>query len=79
MDNIKKFIQHLDKKSAFRIQKILLDIIKLNLSSYKTEKLKGYKDLYRIRSGKIRIVFRKTKTDGIPIDIDYRGRVYKNL
>ena len=55
MDNIEKFIQHLDKKSALKIEKILLDIISLNLKEYKTEKLKGHQNLYRIRAGKIRM------------------------
>ena len=79
MDNIRKFIQRLDKKSALRIEKILLDILNLDLSGYKTEKLKGYKDLYRIRAGKIRIVFRKTKINAIPIDIDFRGDIYQKI
>jgi len=79
MDQIEKFVKKLSKKLAKRIKQALLDIVLLNLINYDIEKLKGQEGLYRIRIGKIRITFQKFKEYGQPIDIDYRGGVYKKL
>lgn len=77
MDKIEKFIKRLSKKQAIRIGKALLDIVMLDLKGYDVKKMKGAEDLYRMRIGDIRIVFRKNKNNGIPIDIAFRGKIYK--
>lgn len=77
MDKIEKFIKRLNKKQTKGIEKALLDIVILDLKDYDIKKMKGFKDLYRIRMGEIRIVFRKKKDHGIPIDIAFRNKIYK--
>ncbi|MFH1012417.1 MAG: hypothetical protein V1760_01590 [Candidatus Peregrinibacteria bacterium] len=77
MDPIEKFVRKPTQRQARRAEQVLIAIVSLQLKGYEAEKMTGFKDLYRIRIGKIRIIFRKTKERGVPIDIDYRGRVYK--
>lgn len=81
MDQIEKFIRKLDSKTALKIILILQNIIQLDLKKYDIEKMSGYKNLFRIRVGKIRIVFRKNreKKQGEPVCIEFRGKVYKNF
>ncbi len=79
MDQIEKFIRKLNKKLAHKIASALENIIQLNLKNYDVTKMKGFDDLYRIRIGKIRIIFRKSAGTGYPICIEYRGSVYKKV
>lgn len=79
MEQIEKFIRKLSKKHAFEIARILGDILSLNLKNYDIEKMKGFKDLYRIRVGKIRIIFKKEDSQGRAVYIEYRGNAYKKL
>lgn len=79
MEQIEKFIKKLSKKHALEIMQILEDIALLKLKNYDIEKMKSFKDLYRIRTGKIRIIFKKEKTRGNPIYIEFRGNVYKKF
>lgn len=44
---------------------------------FKEEKLKGYKNIYRVRIGDYRIVYRKTKTELYIVLIGHRGDIYK--
>ena len=79
MDKIQKFIKRLSKTQSQLLAKVLLDIIALKLTSYDVKKMKGFKDYYRLRVGKIGIVFRKLKKESLVIDIDFRGGIYKNI
>jgi mRNA-degrading endonuclease RelE of RelBE toxin-antitoxin system len=79
MEQIEKFIRKLNRDQALIIMQILGDIVSLKIKNYDVEKMKGFKDLYRIRSGKIRIIFLKENGLGKPVYIEYRGRVYKKF
>lgn len=79
MDQIEKFLRKIEKKLALRLILVLQDIVELKLGTYDVEKLKGLDDHYRIRVGKIRIIFLKTLQKGMPIYIEYRGKVYKRF
>ena len=79
MDQIEKFLSKLEKKLAQKIVKVLLDIVALDLKTYDLEKMGGFKDHYRIRVGKIRIIFIKSNEKGLPIYIEYRGSAYKKF
>ncbi|MFH1533561.1 MAG: type II toxin-antitoxin system RelE/ParE family toxin [Nitrospirota bacterium] len=76
MDKIKKFLKNLNKKEKILILKLIEKIIKNNLSKVDTKKLRGHKDLYRVRKGKIRIIFIKEKDKNTLINIDYRKNIY---
>lgn len=77
MDQIEKFILKLDRRLAQKMAIALQDIVLLHLGQYDCKKMKGFDDLFRIRIGKIRVIFRKSNKLGIPIYIEYRGRAYK--
>lgn len=79
MDQIEKFLRKIDKATALKIAEILEDIRSLNIRNYDLEKMQLKNALYRIRSGKIRVVFCKKEGRGIPICVEFRGRVYKRF
>ena len=79
MDQIEKFLRRLDKNLALKLALVLHDIVVLKLADYDCKKMKGFDDLFRIRVGKIRIIFKKMKSHGSPVYIEYRGKVYKKL
>lgn len=79
MDQIEKFIRKLDKVLALKVAKVLLDIVEGRYAMYKPEKMKGHQNLYRIRTGKIRIIYQRNDDAVLPIYIEFRGRVYKKF
>ena len=79
MDQIEKFLRKLDKSTALKIAEILENIRSLNIRGYDLEKMKSKEPLCRIRSGKIRVVFYKKEGKGVPICVEFRGRVYKKF
>ena len=76
-DKIQKFIDKLDSKTKARIISILESILESPFSIPNLKKLRGKKNLYRIRIGKIRIIF-KISSNKKPeiVDIDFRGDIY---
>ncbi len=79
MDQIEKFLRKIEKKLALNLMAVLRHIVALKLDDYDVEKMKGFDDHYRIRVGKIRIIFLKSSQKGTPIYIEYRGGVYKKF
>lgn len=77
MDKIKKFLLKLTKNERALIKTILKDVLTLNLQNYDIKPLKGYKGIFRLRKGDIRIIFIKEGKTGMIIDIDYRKDIYK--
>ncbi|MCH2188735.1 type II toxin-antitoxin system RelE/ParE family toxin [Candidatus Gracilibacteria bacterium] len=72
-----KFLsRHTDKKEI--LKEIIQDIQKNNLNNYSIIPLKGYTDIYRIRKGKVRIIFEKGKENKI-LAIDTRGHIYRGI
>lgn len=76
IDKIQKFIQSLDETTREKVQIRLREIIKNTVSQKQSKKLQGSKDVYRVRIGKIRILYKKKKEDIEILDIDYRGNIY---
>lgn len=76
-DKITKFINALDKKTRARLKKKMLEL-KMNPYQMKDiKKLQGGADIYRLRLGKIRIVYKILENQSMEIiDIDYRGNIY---
>lgn len=82
MDKINKFLAKLDKKRRLLlINEILPKIRDLNLVNFDLTPLGGFKNLYRIRVGKMRIVFYKDEKNktGIIVNIKFRKDAYKYL
>lgn len=63
MDKIKKALQKLSPQEKSLVKKILLSIKANSLSSFDLKKLKNHQDIYRIRKGKLRIIFKKNNDE----------------
>lgn len=77
MDKIEKFLQQLSKKDRQMMLIILADIRRLELKKYDVNPLRGYKGIFRLRKGNIRIVFAKIASQGVLVDANYRARIYR--
>ncbi len=56
---IKKFLKKLERKRRNNIASIIIRIETGNLSDLNVKKLQGFDDRYRVRVGRIRIIFEK--------------------
>jgi mRNA-degrading endonuclease RelE of RelBE toxin-antitoxin system len=63
MDKIEKFLRRLTKQELKQVEEILSNITRGQYSQYDLKKMKGYSNLYRIRSGSIRIIFLDDKNE----------------
>jgi mRNA-degrading endonuclease RelE of RelBE toxin-antitoxin system len=59
MDRITKALLKLTDKEKSLVKDILLKIKQNSLSGFDLKKLKSRDDIFRIRKGKLRIIFRK--------------------
>jgi len=66
MDRNAKFLKKLSKTELRAIESVLAQLLARNISGLDIKKLRGYKDVYRVRTGNIRIVFQDT-TENIAI------------
>ena len=60
MDSIQKFLKKLSPKQRSVLLDILSDTLVGRLDGYDVKKLTNQDDMYRVRIGQIRIIFRKT-------------------
>ena len=61
MHKIEKFLKKLSDKEHKEVEKIIESILFDKGKNLNIKKLKGIDDVYRIRKGSIRIIFKKTK------------------
>ena len=81
MDKINKVLQKLAEKERTAIKDILFKLIKGETSSFNIKKLKGRDDIFRIRKGNLRIIYRFNDKKQIYIlAIERKNEnTYKNL
>lgn len=79
MDKIQKFLLSLTKRERSFLTQILQDIREGQWQSYDIKPLKGHKGIFRLRKGKVRIIFVKTGLGIALLNIGFRKDVYKNL
>ncbi len=79
-DKIKKLLARLTPKEL-EIVKLLILRIKLNdTEGLDIKHLRGHSDLFRVRKGRLRIVYRKSVKEFLIIRIDRRNeKTYKDL
>ena len=78
MDKIKKFLQKLSKKELDIVVKIIVRVESGEYENLDIKKLTGYKNIFRVRVGKIRILFVRSKNDFNIISIERRSdKTYK--
>ena len=76
-DRITKFVESLNAKLRKQLKKRLEGLKKTPYLMSGVKKLGEVNNLYRLRMGKIRIIYKITQEDDIEIvDIDYRGNIY---
>jgi len=59
MDKLEKALLKLSEKERQRVKKLLSLLLKNRLSGLDVKKLKDRDDIFRVRSGNLRIIFRK--------------------
>lgn len=75
-DKVTKFIESLSQKIRAQLKKKLVALKKAPFSMIGVKKMQGEENAYRLRVGKIRIVYRIIPGDIEIVDIDYRGNIY---
>jgi len=78
MDKIAKALNKLTNKEQTKIKNILIKIKSGNIYGFDFKKLKNKNNIYRIRSGNIRIIFKKEKTEIKILAIERRSDITYN-
>ncbi len=73
MDKTDKFLNKLSESESVRVQKAIANILSRDTDGYDIKKLKGYRDVYRIRIGTVRIIYRQLEDDIEVLDIGRRN------
>ena len=77
---VEQFIKFIEKSPYKAILlKIVQDIMENNLEKYDIKPIEGTTNLYRIRKGFIRFIFRKTSQGNRIIEVNNRGDIYKGI
>lgn len=80
MDKLRKHLKRLSKKDQLRILKLIILIKENQLKGLDLRKIAGNRNLYRVRSGKLRVIFEKREDQNKIIKMDERDdQTYKNL
>jgi len=78
MDRIKKALDKLGFQEKQKVKEILLQIDKGSSQNLDVKKLKGIDNIFRVRKGNIRIIFRKKNNSIKILTIERRGsKTYK--
>lgn len=72
MPDLKKLLSRFNKEEREIIESLIETIISFHWSNLDIKKLKGHQNIFRVRKGKIRIVFSKDKNDIFIITIERR-------
>jgi mRNA-degrading endonuclease RelE of RelBE toxin-antitoxin system len=73
MPKLKKLLSKFNKEERKEIQLLVESIISLKWSGSDVKKLKGHENIFRIRKGKIRIIFSKEKREILILAIERRS------
>ena len=65
MDKIKKALERLTPKEREKTKSILIEIKNRRFKNLDVKKLKGREDIFRVRKGQVRIVYRVDGREGI--------------
>ncbi|MBI5755149.1 hypothetical protein HZA41_02940 [Candidatus Peregrinibacteria bacterium] len=79
MDKITKFLQTLRKDERRLILAVLDDVRILRLDGLDVLALSGYKDIFRVRKSRFRIIFSKKDGRGYLLEVNYRKDAYKRF
>lgn len=78
MPTLKKLLLRFNQEERITLEILMEKIISLNWRGLDIKKLQGYEDIFRLRKGKIRIIFYKHKIDISIVNIERRNeKTYK--
>ncbi len=66
-DKLKKFLARLSRKELELVEALLLDIRNGEVAHLDYKPLKGYKDRFRVRKGRLRVIFTRSATGVVTI------------
>lgn len=79
-DKIKKLLATLTPQERELVKLLVLRIKLDDIHGLDIKQLRGHSDLFRVRKGRLRIVYRKTRSEFLIVRIDRRNeKTYKNL
>ena len=79
MNKIEKFLKKLSKKEKFVLEECIENILNDKIEILDVKKLKGRDDIFRVRKGNIRIVYRKLDGNIMLLSIEYKNdNTYKD-
>ena len=73
MERLEKNLDSLSENQKIKIKEILLKIKSGNLNNLDVKKLKGREDVFRVRKGKIRVIFYYKKDEIYILSIEKRN------
>ena len=80
MDKIRKALKKLGAKEKQKIKQILKQLGSGNFVGLDVQKLKGQKEIFRVRKGDIRVIYRQTKSGIFILAIERRSeKTYKDF
>lgn len=80
MDKLTKFLKKLDSKERDRLKNILSLLFSGATYKLDIKKLKDRDDVYRVRAGNLRIIFKKENDDLQVLDVGRRNeRTYRDF
>lgn len=80
MDKIKKALQKLNIKEQKVVKDILKKVLNKEIMGLNIQKLSGHNDIYRVRKGSIRIIYRQLDKDIFILAIERRSeKTYRDF
>ena len=80
MDRLGKLLKKLTPKERTHLEEVLTLLLSGNTASLAIKKLKGVENVYRVRSGNLRIIFQKQDDEIFVLEVSRRNEgTYKNL
>ena len=80
MDQNQKFLRRLNSKEFTTVEKTLQKILIRDTANLDIRKLSGYRDIYRVKIGDVRIIFLDTGDYTEVLEISHRNKsTYKNF
>ena len=80
MDKIEKVLQKFAQKERERVKKILERINRRKFEGLDLKKLKGHNDIFRVRKGNLRIIYRQADDSIVILAVERRReKTYKHF
>lgn len=80
MDKLSKLLKKLTQEERKILEATLLNLLSGDVASFDIKKLRGVKNVYRVRIGTLRIIFSKNKDDIQVLDVSRRSeKTYKDF